>query len=79
MMAHIQRVWNSEPRPHHHTGWIAWWHDVITRSARFLHIYGRKITMYHRFSYDVTTKYLCVATKDLALNPFYSNLQLRLA
>lgn len=78
-MAHIQRVWNLDPRPHHHTGWIVWWHDDITRSTRFLYIYGRQLAMYRRWSYDVTTKALCAATKDLALNPYDSNLQLRLA
>lgn len=78
-MAHIQRVWNLEPRPHHHIGWIVWWHDAISRSVRFLCIYGTQLAIYRRWSYDVTTKALCVATKALALNPFDSTLQLRLA
>lgn len=79
MMAHIQRVWNLEPRPHHHTGWIEWWHDIISCFARFLCIYGRQLSIYCRWSYDKMTKVLCAATKYLALNPFDSTLQLHLA
>lgn len=54
-ISHIQCVWNLEPRPHSHRGWIQWWNDAITRTAHFLRIYGRQLAIFRKRSYESTT------------------------
>lgn len=78
-MSHILQIWNLEPRPHSDTGWIQWWNDAIARTARFLRIYGRQPACYRKRAYEANTKALRSASKALTLNPFDTELQLKLA
>ena len=78
-IGHILRVWNLEPHPHSHIGWIQWWNDAISRTAHFLRIYGRQLVVFRKRSYEATTLALKKASKALTLNPFDVDLQVHIA
>lgn len=76
---HIRCTWNLAPRPHSHTGWIQWWNDDITRTMKFLCIYGCQLAIYHRRYYEATIKDLFMMSKSLVQNLFDTRLQTRVA
>lgn len=76
-LAHIVTVWNLDCRLPHDTDWICWWNSAISRTVRFLHIYGHQLAIFRRWSYQATTSALCSATEALVANPFAPTVQVR--
>ena len=74
-ISHILHVWNLEPCLHSQRGWIQWWNDAITKTMRFLCIYGRQVASFRKWAYEANTLDVRKAYEALTLNPFDVDLQ----